>query len=52
MLGKPKANRVTIEYTGDDANGVIGNGCGCLPVIEIVLLLLFIAFVLVAVYWQ
>ena len=31
MFGKPKASRVSVEYTGADANDIIGNGCagGC-----------------------
>jgi hypothetical protein len=51
MLGRSRASRVTVEYTGDDANGIIGNGCGCLPLIEVSLAILFIVGVLV-VYWQ
>ncbi len=31
MFGKPKPSRVSVEYTGADANDIIGGGCvgGC-----------------------
>lgn len=45
MFGRPKASRVSVEYTGSDANDMIGNGCagGCVSVLAELLALLFLA---------
>ncbi len=49
MFGKPKASRVSVEYTGADANDIIGNGCagGCLGAMgDLLALVLLVAFLL------
>lgn len=49
MFGRPKASRVSVEYTGADANDIIGNGCagGRLGAMgDLLALVLLVAFLL------
>jgi hypothetical protein len=49
MFSKPKPSRVSVEYTGADANDIIGNGCvgGCAKAIgELIGWALLIGFLL------
>lgn len=49
MFSKPKPSRVSVEYTGAEANDIIGNGCagGCLGAMgDLLALVLLVAFLL------
>lgn len=52
MFSKPKPSRVSVEYTGAEANDIIGNGCvgGCINVLGNLLALAFLGAFLLMVW--